>query len=636
MQTKNKRMMKAYIPSRMFILIVLCMVSSCAKFLDVVPDNVATLDNAFTSRIQAKKYLFTCYSYLPNYGDPGDDPAMVGGDELWRFATETGYFSIAQGYQNVVEPLGDKWSTFFQGIRDCNIFLDNIARVPDIEERERRLWIAEVEFLKAYYNFNLVMMYGPIPLVKTNLPINASGEEVKLPRAPVDSCFNYIVQLIDRASANLPLTLSDPTNELGRITLPIALSVKAKVRVYAASPLFNGNSDAAGLQNQDGTVLFNPTYSKEKWDSAVIACKRAIDICHEIGHKLYKYQPDFQQFHLSDTIMTQLSIRNGVCEKWNTGVIWANTQTNTISFQQMITTYIDPGNRDITIVRGIFSPPLKMAELFYSENGVPINEDKTWDYANRYSLKKAGIEDNLHIRPDYTTAILNFKREPRFYADLGFDGGVWYGQGKYDDKKPQDLFYLEAKYRQRNGFGKPGFGSITGYYLKKAVHYQNVIGTGNDYSVTYYPWPIIRLAGLYLLYAEALNEVGGPGAEVYHYVNLVREHAGLQSVESSWANFSNNPVKFTTQKGMRDIIHQETLIELAFEGQRFWDLRRWKEAQSVLNRPIKGWDLIQESTEAYYRPKTIFNQSFGLKDYFWPISEKAMANDRSLVQNVGW
>ena len=515
--------MKGNIITHIFIFIALCTLSACSKFLDVVPDNVATLDNAFTTRIEAKKYLFTCYSYIPRNGDLSDDPAMLAGDELWRFATETGYFSIARGFQNVVGPLGDRWGFYFRAIRDCNIFLENIAKVPDLEEPERRRWTAEVQFLKAYYNFYLVMMYGPIPIMKTNLPINADGEQVKLPRKPVDSCFNYIIKLINEAADNLPITIIDPNNELGRITQPIALALKAKVLVYAASPLFNGNADEAGLIGPDGIPLFNTTFSKAKWDSAASACKRAIDVCQQVGLKLYTYHPDFQQFELSDTIMTQLSIRNSMCTRWNSGIIWANTQTNSTGFQELITTFIDPGNRDITRVHGQLSPPLNIAEMFYSSHGVPITEDKTWDYASRYSLKVAGDADKLYIRKDYTTAYLNFNREPRFYADLGFDGGIWYGQGRYDDKKYLDLFYLEAKYRQRNGFGKPDYGTITGYYLKKAVHYQNVIGpTGNDYSVTYYPWPIMRLAGLYLLYAEALNESEGPGAAVYNYVNMVR------------------------------------------------------------------------------------------------------------------
>lgn len=621
---------------RLYMLFILCACNACSKFLDVVPDNVATLDNAFTTRIQAKKYLFTCYSYMPKNGDLGDDPAMVGGDELWRFATDAGYFSMAQGYQNVVSPLGDRWGSFFRAIRDCNIFLENIGKVPDLEEPERRRWIAEVQFLKAYYNFNLVMMYGPVPLMKTNLPVSADGKDVSIARAPVDSCFGYIIQLINGAVDNLPSSITDPTNELGRITQPIALAIKAKVMVYAASPLFNGNTDEAGLKNQDGTQLFNQALNKEKWSAAADACKKAIDACQQAGLKLYSYHPDFQQYHLTDTITIQMGIRNSFDERWNSGIIWANTQTNSSDLQRMITTFWDPVHRDITAIHGLLSPPLHMAELFYSDHGVPISEDRTFDYGNRYALRVAGDSDALYIRNGYTTAYLNFHREPRFYADLGFDGGVWYGQGQYDDSRPNDLFYLEAKYRQRNGFGKPGFNTITGYYLKKPIHFQNVIGNGNDYSVTYYPWPIMRLSALYLMYAEALNESTGPTNEALQYVDMVRSNAGLQSVASSWGNYSSNPTKYATQRGMRDIIHQETLIELAFEGQRFWDLRRWKEAQTVYNRPVKGWDLIQETADAYYRPKTIFNQSFGLKNYFWPISETTLSTDRSLVQNLGW
>jgi hypothetical protein len=628
--------MKKYIIYGVIVLLAVVSFSSCKNYLDVVPDDVATLDNAFATRIEAQKYLFTCYSYMPRNGDLGDDPGMVGGDELWRFATEGGYFNVAQGYQNVVSPYGDRWQQYFEAIRDCNIFLDNISKTPDIEETEKRRWIAEVKFLKAYYNFYLVKMYGPIPLMKVNLPVDVSEKEVRVVRSPVDSCFSYIIQLINEALPNLPLTIDDPADELGRVTQVIASCMKAKILVYAASPLFNGNTDQATLKNNDGTQLFNTTYSEVKWDSAVVACREAIDLCDQIGLKLYYYLPDFQQYDLTDTIMTQLSIRNSVCERWNSGIIWANTQANTTSLQQLITPRLDPSNLDITAIHGQLSPPLRIAEMFYSDHGVPITEDKVWGYDRRYSLQMAQDSDDLYVRQGYTSAHLNFNREPRFYADLGFDGGVWYGQGKYDDKDYNSLLYLEAKYRQRNGYGKPNFGSVTGYFLKKLVYYQNVIGTGNNYSVTTYFFPIMRLAGLYLLYAEALNETEGPSRDVYDYVNLVRKRAGLESVESSWSQYSNNPGKYKTKEGMRDIIHTERLIELAFEGQRFWDLRRWKEAAKVYNDAIRGWDLLQQDAASYYRPKVIFNESFGLKDYFYPIKESSIENNRNLVQNLGW
>src|SRR5690606_38105778 len=106
---------------------------------------------------------------------------------------------------------------------------------------------------------------------------------------------------------------------------------------------------------------------------------------------------------------------------------------------------------DNVALRKDMNAPLKIAEMFYSKNGVPIREDKTWDCESRNSLRTSGNNDQLVIRNGYVTAALNFDREQRFYASLGFDGGVWYGQGKYDDSKPGDLFYVMGKRGQLHG-----------------------------------------------------------------------------------------------------------------------------------------------------------------------------------------
>jgi len=628
--------MRKYIILGASFLVFLAGLSSCKKFLDVVPDNVATIDNAFTLRTQAKKFLYTCYSFMPKNGQLGDDPAMVGGDELWEIPERGAYLDMAKGFQSKVGPLGDRWQQMYQGIRDCNIFLENIGKVPDMEPEEKISWISEVKFLKAYYHFCLVRMYGPIPLIKNNLPISADVNEVKVFRDPVDSCFNYIATLLNEAAPGLPLTIISPATEAGRITLPIALSLRAKVLVTAASPLFNGNTDQSALKNSNGTQLFNTTYSKAKWDTAVVACKRAIDVCASAGMKLYIYNPSFQQFIVSDTIKTQLSINGAVTEKWNSEVIWANTQSDTYNLQRLISSWWDPRYLDGVITRGELSPPLKIAEMFYSSNGVPINEDKTYDYTGRYNLRISGDADRLYVHKGYTTVGLHFNREPRFYADLGFDGAVYYGHGRYDDKDFMGLFYLEGKFKQRNGKGKYGFNTVTGYNLKKLIHFQNVINSQDDYSVVNYPYPIMRLSDLYLLYAEALNESEGPGTEVNKYIDLVRARAGLPTVAASWTNFSTNPVKYQNKDGMRAIIHQERLIELSFESQRLWDLRRWKESATELNKQILGWDLSQTEPISYYRTTVVYNQSFGSKDYFWPIDENYIVNNRNLAQNLGW
>src|SRR5690606_27119358 len=162
------------------LVICLNIVTGCDNYLDIVPDNVATLDNAFTVRTQAEKFLHTCYSYMPRNGDLGSDPAMLGGDEIWRISERGGaMFNIARGLMNVVSPYGDNWQLMYRALRDCNIFLENIEKVTDMEAPERARWASEVKFLKAYYHFCLVRMYGPVPLVEKNLPISADPEEVK-------------------------------------------------------------------------------------------------------------------------------------------------------------------------------------------------------------------------------------------------------------------------------------------------------------------------------------------------------------------------------------------------------------------------------------------------------------------------
>ncbi|RZL13384.1 MAG: RagB/SusD family nutrient uptake outer membrane protein, partial [Pedobacter sp.] len=547
--------MRKYFIIGFYATLFLVAASSCKKFLDVVPDNVATIDNAFTMRTQAMKFLYTCYSFVPRNGQLGDDPAMVGGDELWQISERGAYLDMAKGFQSKVGPLGDRWQPMYQGIRDCNIFLENIGKVPDMQPEEKNRWISEVKFLKAYYHFLLVRMYGPIPIIKTNLPISANVNEVKVYRDPVDSCFSYIATLLDEAAAGLPSVVISPATEAGRITIPIALSLKAKVLVTAASPLFNGNIDQAALKNSDGTALFNTTYSQSKWDNAAVACKKAIDACAAAGMKLYTYNPSFQQFVLSDAIKTQLSISGAVTEKWNSEIIWANTQSDTDGLQRLTSSWWDPLYLDGTITRGELSPPLKIAEMFYSSNGVPINEDKTYDYTGRYNLKVSGDADRLYVHKGYTTVGLHFNREPRFYADLGFDGAVYYGHGRYDDNDFMGLFYLEGKFKQRNGKGKYGFNTVTGYNLKKLIHFQNVINSQNDYSVVNYPYPVLRLSDLYLLYSEALNESAGPTEEVNKYIDLVRARAGLPNVATAWTNFSTNPGKYQNKDGMRSIIH---------------------------------------------------------------------------------
>ncbi|TAM97599.1 MAG: RagB/SusD family nutrient uptake outer membrane protein [Chitinophagaceae bacterium] len=618
-----------------------CLFNSC-HYLNVVPDDVATLDYAFRESAQAEKFLFTCYSYLPDYSNFETMPGLITGDEIWFFYPPLDFNStawqIARGNQNVVNPYLNYWDgsnngkPMFQAIRDCNTFLANIGKTPNLAPEQRDRWIAEAEFLKAYYHWFLLRMYGPIPIIDKNLPVSAEPSEVKVYREPVDSCFSYIVNLIDTAMVNLPLQLDDQVSEMGRITKPVAAAIKARILMTEASPLFNGNASYANFVDNKGRHLFNSASDPAKWQKAAEACKEAIDLCQAQGYTLNHFQPIVNNYNLDSAMQIQMDLRTAITQKWNSGEIWAasNSMANNIQrFAEAFLGFIPHATQQ----RAMYAPPLKIAEMFYTQNGVPIDQDKTWNYATRFDLDTGKEANKDYIKTGYVTAQLNFHREPRYYADLGFDGGIWYGQGVYDI---DNAFHVEGKAGQYSARTQASNYSITGMYAKKLVNFLNVNQSNGTLQIQTYPWPIIRLAELYLYYSEALNEVNGPTQETLHWIDLVRAHAGIPSVEDSWTQYSTDPTEYTTKDGFRKIIHQEELIEMAFEGERYWDILRWKEAEQMFNQPIKGWDITQEDAKAYYQPVLLFGQAFKLRDYFWPIQEQDIIVNHNLVQNPGW
>lgn len=629
--------------------------TACNNWLDVVPDGIATLDMAFNSRTQARKYLATAYSYMPKNGGSGD-PATLGGDDIWTRRTThfSNRFSLAgldisDGLQNAANPVLGRWGTMYEAIRVCNTFLENAHLVPDLPAWEREQWIAEAKVLKAYYHFSLVQMYGPVPLVRENMSVDADVFAVKVERAPVDECFEYIVELLDEASEGdmLPTFVLDPASDYGRITKPIALSLKAKVLVTAASPLFNGNNDQATLANRDGKPLFNPEYRPEKWEAAMIASKEAIDICHEAGIMLYEFEDAANRFN--DTTVLNITLRNAFNLRNNREVIWANTQMISIpSSGGMIHASMPKLNRDYINSNDLskwLGMPIKIAEMFYTENGVPLDEDITRDVGDLYNLRTAEAEDRLYIRQGRTTVDMHFDREPRFYAWVGFDGGVWFGAGQYNDRDASSLRYLALKVGETDG--TDGQGNWTGYIPKKFVPYEAQVNAINNISSPSYAWPIMRLSDLYLLYAEAINEVEGPdganSSELFQYIDEVRARAGLKGVKESWDTYTSRP-KYSTKAGLRDIIQTERLIELSFEGQRFWDIRRWKTAPNEYHTPLKGWNMMvstidgtdEEVNRMMYQPQVLLEQKFGVRDYFWPIRTADIEINPNLVQNIGW
>ena len=640
--------MKKIIVSISFILTVILCNTSCSDYLDIVPEGTPDMETAFSNKTNARKFLFTCYSYLPKWDQSGSI-GFLAGDEHWLIPKGTGFidqrlslnaWEIGRGEQNSNDPYQNYWdglnggTNLWTAIRDCNIFLENIDKPLDLQQYERNRWIAEVKFLKAYYHYYLFMLYGPIPVMDNNISTDASAEEVRRYRDPVDDVVNYISNLLDDAAKDLPLQVTDAGEELGRITQPIAKAVKAQLWLLAASPLFNGNTDYINVKDNQGRSLFPAETDNNKWEQAADAALDAIKCAKEAGHDLYYFTLPVNG--LSDATRKLLDIGEAVTEKWNTEIIWGSTW-NVNGLQKVAVAKTTKGSHYDAI--SVMAPTLTVAEQFYSSNGVPISEDKGdfWskNYPNRYEFTIIPDEGNNkhYLKIGEETAYLHLNREPRFYANLSFDRGTWYGYG-YASDEPKDLAFYKFRAKEVSGRITSEDYSYTGYLNKKVCSYKTSV-TDNGLSTERYAFPIIRLADLYLMYAEALNEtLSSPNSDVYTYIDLVRKRAGLDGVKESWQKYSKYPEKPNTKTGMREIIRMERLNELACEGKRFWDLRRWKKE---LPREVKGWYVQGETAQEFYRVTTLYLRSrYSFKDYLWPLKVETVLKDPNLGQSPGW
>ena len=643
------------------IIISFCLVlitQACSDYLDVVPDNIAVIEDAFESKLSSERYLASLYDRIPKVLLRGSfppnidtqNPQLPASDEIWvndnvRFSSNGDAVPVSQiltGSQNVVNPHLDAWgyssgNNVFQGITDCNIFIKNIHLAYDLKDSERKIWIGEAKFLKAYFHFYLLRMYGPIPIARENIPVSSNLDVIRVKRDPVDEVADYIVELLDEAIASLPNIVIDVQDDSGRATRVMAGVLKARTLMLVASPLFNGNADYVSFKNLDGEPLVSTIFDQSKWERAEAACLEAITFTQEASHVLYtSIDPDPSW---SDVTRVKMDIRGSVTEPWNKELLWPITDEDVYHLQASSRPRLSPRAAKNRACPGFWAPTMRIAEMFYSKNGVPINEDPSYNYSGRFNIVEKVSGHEHYVANGFDAPELNLNREPRFYASLGFDGGIWLEdqiQGKLDEAEEHTVRAKSGEFSNVNGPGGYAF-SQTGYYAKKLSNPKNFQNNNHerDFTVKRYPFPIARLAGLYLLYAEALNE-NGKTAEAHSWIDQVRERSGLKGVVESWANYSSKPSKPNTKEGFREIVQQERMIELVFEGQRFWDLRRWKRAQEFYNQDIRGWNRFGETTEEYYQVLTFAIPKFITRDYLWPISEGDMIRNPNLVQNPGW
>ena len=274
----------------------------------------------------------------------------------------------------------------YVGIRYCNEFINNIDNVKvDLTDEMKAQWKAEVKVLKAWYHFHLMRMYGPIVLMKENIGIDASPEEVRQYRSTWDECVNYVVSLLDEAAPFLPNVIEDRANDLGHVTRVAALSIKALVLVTSASPLFNGNKEYFDVVDNKGTHIFTQKYDAEKWKTAAAACKAAIIACEDAGHSLFQFA---SSYNISENMQLLNNIRCVYSQKFNSEVIWTLPKRSiTESYSYVTKPYLNPDLSERTTFPGQpqLVPTMRMVEKFYTKNGVPMEEDADFNYAKAYN-----------------------------------------------------------------------------------------------------------------------------------------------------------------------------------------------------------------------------------------------------------
>lgn len=630
--------------------------TSCNDYLDVVPKgDVETIETNFEQRNDVDKWLKTCYyMYVNKVSSHREQPGYYGADE-WvsgqyvrdNVASYIPSIYIGDGLQMAQNPYGNIWTKdeAYCLIRYCNLFLDNVNHCSNMTDEEKTLWSAEIKALKAATYFELFRRYGPFILVPQNIDVSVDNTIMQQPRASVDDCVNAIVELCDEAIPNLPTMNGAEQSRQAYFKKESTAAIKAYALLFAASPLFNGNTQLKNFVNKNGERLF-PDYDKEKWHKAAIAADEAIDYAVAGGKHLYNSVTDKG----TDMLNTIFNIQNSVLDKsYNNPEILLefeyNYGLNDIYYTVPYTKRTETSLYDWNSI-GCMAPSMKMVEMFYTEHGLPLDEDKQW-VSDKYQLSKEVDNQYQNVVPLNTDVLgLHRRREPRFYANIAADGTYWYRptssySGTYKailvDCKQGGTFGTED-----NKINATLPQSLSGYWCKKYIDSTQPFRSYLQNNSGVFKQIFLRLPELYLMSAEAWNEyLDKPNEHVYEMLDVVRERAGIPKVRDAWASYARNPEKVNTQSGMRSIIHQEWNIEFAFEGRRFYNLRRWMEAPQELNQPQYGWNILGSDNRRFYNnyegPIVVWSKRkfTAPRDYFFPIrSEEILIS--GCKQNPGW
>ena len=625
---------------------------SCAGFLDNAPDDELTLEMVFNDKKRTEGWLGNIYAGIPDpyWGFVKDIGWEVLGDDLspsqalatvsWTGGTPLPW-RVGQWFTD------SNWDSSFwkvlpQRIRSAYIFIENAHANPlqNVSEEDVENMKNECRFLVAYFYWLLTEAYGSVPYYEDIIDINAPQDVLMRGQRSFDETVSWIdAQMLD-LSKKLPARWEDQF--FGRATSIMCLAVRARMLLFAASPLVNGNDWYAGFKNYDGQERFNSTYDPNKWKYAAQACKELIDAAHAAGHALY------YEYNKDNTIDPFLSCANALLKRSSEGnneILFARPDCNYGEFERKCTPRGCGGS-------GYMAVTQSLVDAFFMKNGLsPIegyHADGSPIINEASGYTERGFSAEPEIRHTQWNILRNLKdakagqitqkgtynmycnREPRFYLTVTWNR-EWYHQEKRN---------TQFMYKEKDG-GPTHDAPQTGYLNRKKMSIEQNTRNG---VFPYRPGILYRLGEAYLNYAEALNESDPGNPDILFYLNKIRERAGIPQYGSGTDSngFEMIPVS-GSQAEMRELIRKERRVELCCEGIRYHDIRRWKLGEKYLNGDDYGMNINGKKVsddpsdpDAFFVRRVYLKRVYSKKCYWIPIHQGQIDKDPTLVQAPFW
>ena len=594
--------------------------TSCDDYLNVELQNQMTFDEVFNKRQTTEAYLAQVYGYLPNEYDilEGEGSSVSRSDEAlfsWFYGN---WESNRSGSWGVTTDAYHNWTNNYKGISQATIFINNVDQCVEIDQNTKDVMKAEARFVRAYLYFVMFRKYGPVYIWGDN----ASDPLIKpedIDRHSVDENINFILSEYDKSIAVLPEKITDEA-WWGRLTKGAVMAAKSRLTLYAARPLFNGCDLYKGIKNKYGEFLFPQTPDPNKWEEAAKAAKAVIDL------NIYSLHQDTQE---SDPFRKAIKSYMGIYfDKWNDELIWASWQSDGFTYNVRCAP-----PRVVKTGYGGYCPSLKLVDTYpmgvsgrypvtgYKSDGSPIIDPKS------------GYSDEGFTNP-YTHPLDNFAtinahnscvgRDARFYASILANGMNWINT--YKGIKLVTFFDGGT-----SSFSASGDCVKSGYLWRRFSDPANNI---EDDKWGQYSWPYYRLGEIYLNYAEACNEKPNRNEEeALIYINKIRNRSGLNNLEVAYPEVKGN------QALLRELLRKERMVELAFEGHRFYDVRTWMIGESESNQPNYTRNVAATNYEdSWDRTDKVFpgRLVFEPKHYLFPLHQSQLNEMKNITQNYGW